>query len=140
MASDHTSTSYGTAEPRTVGAHEKLKTLIEFNFDKYKIAIQTEKEPEIYQMWLEHASFKDIDGLKNDETPIYIGVGQEGQWYETIIAYCSDPIENCGFNPGFLIIPETETLFIGAGKVVRTYDLKNHKRKIEKNPRNSVKM
>ena len=106
--------------------------MIEFNFDKYKIAIQTEKEPEIYQMWLEHASFKDIDGLQNDGTPIYIGVGQEGKGYETVIAYCSDPIGNCGFNPGFLIVPETGTLFIGAGKVVRTYDLKNHNRKIEK--------
>jgi hypothetical protein len=40
--------------------------LIQFNFDKYNIAVQIGKEPDIYDMWLKHASFKDIDGLSED--------------------------------------------------------------------------
>lgn len=106
--------------------------MIEFNFDKYKIAVQTVKEPGIYDMWLDRASFKDIDGLKNDGIPIYIGVGHGEEWYNTVIAFRSDPIEYGGFDPGILIVPETNTLFVGAGTIVRTYDLKNQKRKFEK--------
>lgn len=106
--------------------------MIEFNFEKYKIAVQTGNEPGIYDMWLDRAAFKDIEGLNNEGTPIYIGVGQGEEWYSTVIAFRSSPIEQGGFNPGFLIVPETDTLFIGAGTLVRTYNLKERNRKFEK--------
>ena len=112
--------------------HAKQTTLIHFNFDKYRIAVQTGKEPDIYDMWLDHASFKDIDGLAFEGTPIYIGVGQGDEWYDTIIAFRSDPIEYGGFDPGLLVVPETDTLFVGAGTIVRTYDLKDQRIRFEK--------
>lgn len=117
---------------KNVGAHAKRTTLIQFNFDKYKIIVEIGKEPTIFEMWLKHASFKDIEGLAKDGTPIYIGVGHGKEWYNSIIAFRSDPIDHAGFHPEFLILPETNTLFVGAGTVVKPYDLEGLKKKFEK--------
>ena len=106
--------------------------MIEFNIDKYKIAVQIGKKPDLYDIWLKHAVFKDIEGLENIGTPIYVGIQLGNEWCDSIIAFCSDPIDYAGFNPGILVVPETDTLFIGAGTVARTYDLKKQIRKFHK--------
>jgi len=110
----------------------KQTTLIQFNIDKYTIAVQIGKEPDLFDMWLKYASFKDIDGLSEAGTPIYIGIRQGEEWYSTVIAFRSDPIDYGGFHPGLLLEPMTDTLFIGAGTVIRTYDLKHQQKKFEK--------
>lgn len=106
--------------------------MIQFNFDKYNIAVQIGKEPDIFDMWLKHSSFNDMDGLSKEGTPIYIGAGKGEEWYNTVIAFRSDPIDYGGFHPGLLVAPETNTLFVGAGTVIRTYDLKQQKKRFEK--------
>lgn len=106
--------------------------MINFHFNQYQVAVQTGKEPDAYEQWLDHATFKDTGNLKKEGLPIYVGVGQGGEWYPTVIAFRSNPIEYGGFHPGILIVPETGTFFIGPGKVIRTYDLKVPKRKSEK--------
>lgn len=100
--------------------------MIEFSVDKYRIAVRIHKAPDAYDLWLQHVKYFDIDDTNYDDTPIYIGVAQGRGWYEDIIAFKSDPIDYAGFHPGILLIPETELLFIGAGKILKIYDLKNH--------------
>lgn len=106
--------------------------MIEFSFDKYTIAVHLDTPPDVYGMWLEYAKYLDTDDLSKEGTSVYIGIAQGGRWYEDIIAFNTDPVDYGGFYPGFLIIPETEILFIGAGIIIKTYDLKNHKKVFQK--------
>jgi hypothetical protein len=106
--------------------------LIEFSIDKYKLAVHIDEEPVIFDLLLKHAKYKDIEGLKNEGTSIYILVGTDKEWYEQIIAFRFDPIDYGGFNPGFLIVPETDTLFIGAGTLIKTYNLLTGQKIFEK--------
>ncbi len=99
--------------------------MIQFQFDKYKIAVEIGKEPIDYNYWIKYASFIDIEEQTKDKTPIYIGIGEHQDWYKTIVSFSSDPIDYGGFNPGLILVPETDILFIGAGTNVRIYDLKH---------------
>lgn len=106
--------------------------MIEFNFPGYRISNELHKEPTEFELWLEHASFTDVKGLSNAGSPIYIGVGNEGHWFETVIAFRTEQLDTSGFVPGILVVPETQTLFVGAGETIKIYDLSVKTLKLEK--------
>ena len=106
--------------------------MIEFSFDKYKIVVQLSERPVTYDLWLQHAKYFDVADLTKEGTPVYIGISQGKGWHEDVIAFSADPVDYGGFYPGFLLVAETDTFFIGAGTVIKIYDLKNHKKVFQK--------
>jgi hypothetical protein len=99
--------------------------MLTFQIDKYNFCVQIGDQPAFYERWLENSTFQDLEGLKNTGTPVYIGIKEDEKWQMSTIAFKTDPIDNVFFNPELLFIPETQTLFIGAGRIASTYDLTN---------------
>lgn len=105
---------------------------MKFNYGKYELTIHIEDEPAGFKEWLQSADFTDVEDFRKDETPIYVRVYHELSEEVFVIVFSSNPIGYAGFEPGFLVIPESQTLFIGAGTRAKTYNLKFKRKQFEK--------
>lgn len=84
--------------------------------------------PLIYNHYVAEAVFVDVaDITSSDGRALFVAVA-DGQpaWPQTCVSF---RYEGGGtFHPGFLIVPETALLFIGAGEDLRCYDLEAKRR------------
>lgn len=92
--------------------------------------------PDIYDSYKSHALFIDeIELSDEDAMHFFVGVrhpDDAGVWPEFVVCQCYAP-SGGGFNPGYLIVPETDRLFIGAGTRLLAYDVRHRKRLWEQN-------
>ena len=102
--------------------------MIDFSVDNYNISVFVGQPPNILDYYKKHAAFVDDEDLKNEGTEVYVIVSNHlVKLNYAIIAFKTSPVGYAGFNPGFCYEKESETLFIGAGTLVKTYRLTDNK-------------
>lgn len=102
--------------------------MISCTIGSYIINVEQYKLPELYASYVKHAQLAEEYDLDNRDGEIFfICVGTGDGWPFITIAQSYEPCA-AGFNPGFLVLPEADTLFIGAGQRVLIYDLKQRKK------------
>jgi len=85
--------------------------------------------PAAYEEMIQRAKLHDDRGLNSVEgTPLVVSVSESVNWPALVISLRFDPGPEAGFSPGALIVPETRTLFLGAGSQILAYDLSAPKR------------
>jgi L-alanine-DL-glutamate epimerase-like enolase superfamily enzyme len=84
--------------------------------------------PEIFQHYAERARLaEEIDLREPDGEICFIGVAQDSSWPFLVVTQRYAPA-GYGFDPGVLIVAETNVLFVGAGERLLAYDLLAPKR------------
>jgi len=106
--------------------------MIEFSVDYYNIIVFVGQEPDILDFYKKHASFIDDNGLKNEGSEIYVIISKNLIRPEfAVIAFKTNPVGYAGFRSGLHY--ENEILFIGAGTIVKIFDLATNSYIFEKN-------
>lgn len=102
--------------------------MIEFSIDNYNITVFVGQPPDILDHYKSHAKFIDDNDLKNDGTEVYVIISKGFLRPDhMIVAFRSDPIGYAGFRPGIHYEKETGVLYIGAGRVIKTYSLADNR-------------
>jgi hypothetical protein len=108
--------------------------MVEFSVDNYNITVFVGQELNILDYYRKHAKFIDDRDLKNEGTEVYIIISKGFlKPCSAIIAFKTDPVGYAGFRPGLHYEKESQTLFIGAGTIIKTFNLNNNKLIFEKN-------
>lgn len=102
--------------------------MISCSVGRYIINVEQYKLPDLYANYIKHAKLIEEYDLKNRDGEIfYLSVGEGDSWPFLAIAQRYEPCAG-GFHPGFLVIPESDVLFIGAGQRILLYNLKQVKK------------
>ncbi|HEY1046128.1 MAG TPA: hypothetical protein VGF79_06780 [Bacteroidia bacterium] len=108
--------------------------MIEFSVDNYNITVYVGQTPTILEHYKQQAVFIDDKDLKNEGTEVYVIISTDTLKTETrIIAFKTDPIGYGGFIPGIHFEKDSQTVFIGAGTIIKTIRLTDNKIIFEKN-------
>ncbi len=108
--------------------------MIEFSVDNYNIKVFVGQPPDILDFYKKHATFIDDKDMKNEGTEVYVIISKDFvKPNYAIIAFKADPVGYAGFGPGLHYEKESQTLFIGAGTLIKTYRLTDNKLIFEKN-------
>jgi len=108
--------------------------MIEFSIDNYNIAVFVGQAPDILDFYKKHASLVDDECLKNEGTEVYVIISKGFVKPDyLIIAFKTDPVGYAGFKPRLHYEKESQTLFIGAGTLIKIYRLTDNKKIFEKN-------
>ncbi|MEL6839768.1 MAG: hypothetical protein AAFP85_10775 [Pseudomonadota bacterium] len=99
--------------------------------DDWELRIQDGDLPSIFTAYLDHADYVDKIDLDNPEGRfLFFGAlnrGQEDGW-PSIISAQKYRDERRTFTPGFLVVPNTSLVFVGAGERLLCYDVQNKTR------------
>lgn len=107
--------------------------MVTFSLEEYSISIYTGEPPVILEHYLKHALFVDDKGLANDGTAVYIIIATRFPHEQyVIIAFRSFPVDCAGFHPELLYENTSQTLFIGAGTVVKVFNIADKRIVFEK--------
>lgn len=91
--------------------------------DSYALLSHDNELPELHDMYCEHAALVEEFDLTSDKGHFsYIAVQNSNGWPFLVIAQRYSPA-GYGFDPGALLVPESKTLFVGAGDRLLAYDL-----------------
>lgn len=102
--------------------------MIKCNVGKYIINVEQYKLPEMYSKYVENAKLNEEYELNNVDGELFFMSASIGDnWPFLTVTQRYEP-NTGGFHPGFLLIPETDTLFIGAGQTILAYNLKDIKK------------
>lgn len=95
----------------------------------YAITIQQGALPAIYRDYKRHAKLCDEFDLGRDEPGelFFVSVSAVQHW-PTLVAAQRFELAEAGFDPACLLVPETHTLFVGAGRRLLAYQLDAPKR------------
>lgn len=95
-----------------------------FSVDNYKIKVFVGQPLDKIKYYRQQAVFIDDKDLKNHGTEVYVVIekGFESPDY-AIIAFKTDPVGYAAFSPVVHYERESQTLFIGAGTMIKTYRL-----------------
>ncbi len=103
--------------------------MFKIDTEKYSLIVHAPGLPDLFTSYVKHATLVDqIELNRDDGTAVFLAVGQPNDWPFLVVAQRCIPGENSGFHPGALIVPETDTLFIGAGERILAYNLKEPSR------------
>lgn len=90
---------------------------------EYAITVQQGTIPTIYGDYKKHAKLADEFHLRpHDGELCFVSVSKSNQWPFLVVAQRFELAE-AGFDPAAMFLPETRTLFIGAGRRILAYDL-----------------
>jgi hypothetical protein len=79
--------------------------------------------PELYEHYRKHATLlEEFDLASSEGRFCFFGVGRQLDWPDLVVAQRYHPA-GYGFYPGILVVPETATVFIGAGERLLAYKL-----------------
>ncbi|MBV9493415.1 MAG: hypothetical protein JOZ54_04165 [Acidobacteria bacterium] len=99
--------------------------LAELQFARYRVVVDADGLPEIYEAYREHAELaEELDLLSPEKASCFFGVGTGEGWPTLVVAQSYSP-SGSGFAPGILIVPETATVLIGAGDRLLAYSLES---------------
>lgn len=95
------------------------------SIENWSLSIEDGSLPSLYSSYVAHARFVDEIGIKEDSGKIlFVGITPpSSSWPEIIVCQRYSPSDG-GFSPGILLVPETCTLFIGAGERIVGYDIR----------------
>ena len=98
--------------------------IAEVSLGPYRVLASPDKLPGIHSKYQEHATLAEQFNLNSpDGAFCFFGVGEQaGQWPRLVVSQRYEPA-GYGFDPGLLLVPETETVFIGAGTRLLAYRL-----------------
>jgi len=92
-------------------------------FGTYSVEVENGGLPEIYAEYARRATLNlEIDLESSEGTVAFFAVARNGGWPFLVAAFRYSPAGH-GFHPGVVIIPETDVLFLGAGTLLRAFDL-----------------
>lgn len=96
--------------------------MAEITLGDYRVLAAADSLPEIHSSYREHAVLaEEFDLDATGGSLCFFAVGErDGDWPSLVVAQRYDP-SGWGFNPGLLIVPETDVVFIGAGTRVLAY-------------------
>jgi len=101
-----------------------------FTFDDFSVTCMADALPILYKTYKENAHLvEEIDLNSEKGTACFFGVYLRGRldWPALVVAMRYLP-SGYGFEPGALVIPETQVLFLGAGTTLLAYDLSGPRR------------
>lgn len=107
---------------------ESPAILFQVGASGYTVGCTAAGVPRIYREYVEHADLADELGMDaaggDDDETCFVAVarGDGRGWPFLVVAQRYSPAGH-GFNPGVLIIPETQRMFVGAGARLLLYDL-----------------
>ena len=82
----------------------------------YLIQTERAKLPALYSEYTKRAILsEEFDLLNAEREHCFISVSRSADWPQLVVAQTFWPSAG-GFDPGVLLVPETETLFVGAGE------------------------
>lgn len=97
--------------------------MIEFSVGPYMIKAERGKLPALYSQYAKRATLSEEFDLRNsDREHCFFSVARAADWPQLVIAQSFWPSAG-GFDPGSLLVPETDTLFVGAGERLLAYRL-----------------
>lgn len=90
----------------------------------YSVTVQQGALPAIYRDYKRHAKLCDEFSLSSDEPGelCFVSVSATQHWPTLVVAQRFEG-DQAGFDPACLLIPETRTLFLGAGRRLLAYEL-----------------
>lgn len=90
---------------------------------EYQICCQSEAFPDLLGDYQQRATLVEDFGVGTPHSTVcFVGVGRQNDWPFLIVTQRYAPT-GYGFSPGVLLVPETHTLFVGAGTRLLGYDL-----------------
>jgi hypothetical protein len=98
--------------------------MIKFTIDIYTFLVHVGEKPETFDRWIDRSVFTDLAGLKDRGTSIYMGIEETDKLDMMVVAFNTQPIDDTFFHPQLFFVPETKTLFVGAGIKAMTFSLK----------------
>lgn len=105
--------------------------MFEITAEKYTMGCLPAGLPDLYTEYAKRAQVVDEFDLQGTEGEVcFLSVSRGGASPFLVVAQRYSPASG-GFNPGALIVPETDLLFLGAGTRLLCYDLKLIRRKWE---------
>jgi hypothetical protein len=108
--------------------------MIEFSVDNYGFTVFVGKAPDILDYYKKHAVFIDDKDLKNEGTEVYVIISKDFTKPDnSIIAFRTTSLDYAGFRPCLHYEKESQTLFVGAGTVIKTFRLRDNELVFEKN-------
>ncbi len=97
--------------------------MFELTFDDYSVQVEDGGLPETYAEYSRHAQLKVEIGLEGGEgRAAFCAVARQQGYPFLVIAMRYSPAGH-GFAPGVLLVPETATLFYGAGTQLLAFEL-----------------
>lgn len=79
--------------------------------------------PDLYNEYCHHAHlFEEFNITSSEGRMCFVGVQTKDNWPFLVVAQRYSPA-GCGFNPGAILVPETNILFVGAGERLLAYTL-----------------
>lgn len=102
--------------------------MVSFSVGNYNLNFEQGKLPNIYESYIKNAKLVEEYDINNRDAQLFfLSVGIAEKWPFITIAQRYEPYMS-GFEPGVLLVPETDMLFIGAGERILIYDLKEIKK------------
>jgi hypothetical protein len=97
--------------------------MFQVTIGEYYLNLVSEGLPDLYNEYKSRAILVDEIDIRNSEGKnCFVSIGRNNDWPFLVVAQRYAPF-GCGFNPGTLLIPETNMLFVGAGERLLCYDL-----------------
>jgi hypothetical protein len=99
--------------------------LLSFGGGQYTVSASVGALPPMYSTFVGHAVLHEDFGIRAaDGTALYFAVGSGSRnWPELVVVLRFEPGPEAGFHPGFLLIPESHLVFVGAGTCLLAYRL-----------------
>jgi hypothetical protein len=98
--------------------------MFDISTGKYKLSLVSEGLPDLYNDYIKRAVLVEEFDIRNSEGEnCFLSVGYGTEWPFLVVSQRYSPA-GYGFNPGALIVHETDILFIGAGERLLAYNLK----------------
>src|SRR5262245_5194771 len=102
-----------------------MTALIRFHHGRYTLSACVGALPLMYAEFVDHAILHEDFGVRADDgTMLFCAVASASHdWPELVVALRFAPGPEAGFHPGFLLVPDSRRLFIGAGERLLAYEL-----------------
>jgi hypothetical protein len=95
--------------------------VIKLSIGPYLIQAERGKLPALYSEYSKRSILSEEFDLRNAEREhCFASVARAADWPQLVVAQTFWPSAG-GFDPGLLLVPETETLFVGAGERLLAY-------------------
>lgn len=101
-----------------------MTAFLEFCAGDYTVTAGVGALPPAYDSFARHALLHEEIGLEEEGALAFFSV-QDGcrPWPDLVVALRFDPPPEAGFHPGFMLLPEHQMLFVGAGTRLFAYGL-----------------
>lgn len=108
------------------GQTERDGNLLNLYVGEWRIGAENGALPDLVNFYSRKASHVfEYDMLSADGKPLFVGIGRaDAPGWPELVACQRYEDGSDSFSPGILLVPETSTLFIGAGQRLLGYDLR----------------